>query len=69
MEQFFIGRGGEKIDLIVELRLVNRLRELTFQLMNSEVTFGFTMPPRGLYPQASVLQRVIGLIRTKTWVV
>jgi IS5 family transposase len=35
--------------------------------MDSEVSYGFTRLPRGLYPKASALQGTISLVKAETW--
>jgi len=58
------GRSGLTIGSIVRAGILLRYRqwtyeELAFNLMDSEVSYGFTRLPRGLYPKVSALQGTI----------
>ena len=66
------GRTGLTIESIVRAGILLRYRqwtyeELAFNLMDSEVSYGFTRLPRGLYPKASALQGTISLVKAETW--
>lgn len=66
------GRTGLTIESIVRAGILLRYRhwtyeELAFNLMDSEVSYGFTRLPRSLYPKASALQGTISLVKAETW--
>ena len=66
------GRSGMTIESILRAGLLLRYwqwtyEELAFHLMDSAVNYGFARLPLRLYPKASALQGVIGLIRAETW--
>lgn len=66
------GRSGMTIESILRSGFLLRYwqwtyEDLAFHLMDSEVNYGFSRLPMGLYPKASALQGVISLIRGETW--